>query len=97
MWVVIQLTTALDGTTGDETYKVDLQTDSVEGFTSPTVIGSVNFTRGDPVGTRKVIGFPITNEEFLRLNYVLGGTTPIGGFSAWLTDQESSQIGRAHV
>ena len=87
MWVVVQVDVALDGTTGDETYAVALQTSNTEG-SGYTDIASVSLPRGSAAGTRFVIGVPYANERYLRLNYTLGGTTPTGTVSAWLTDQE---------
>lgn len=77
--VVVNVDVAADATTGDETYQFDLQTDDNSGFSSATVllsrvIGRTLLT----AGSRHVIPVPADKsaERFLRLNYVLGGTTP---------------------
>lgn len=88
LWVILQLDVAADDTDGNETYVADLETDDNSSFSSATTIASVTITRGDAAGTRYVIGFPYANEQYLRLNYTLGGTTPSVTLTAWLTDQE---------
>lgn len=87
MWVVVQVDVALDATTLDETYAVALQTSNTEG-SGYADIASVSMPRGTPAGSRFVIGVPYANQRYLGLNYTLGGTTPTGTVSAWLTDQE---------
>lgn len=88
LWLVIMISTALDAGNADETYAAVLQTDSVENFASPAEIGRVTFTRADPIGTTRVMSFPYGNERFVRLFMDVGGTTPSGAWSAFLTDQE---------
>lgn len=89
LWVVLTVDTAITaGTT--PTVDVDLQTDADEAFSDPTVIASfrqLDDTNG-VAGARFVLGFPYSNERFLRLNYTAGGTVATGAVSAWLTDQE---------
>ncbi len=87
LWVVITLGAAADGTTGDETYTVALQTDDNSSFSSATDIASVSIPRGSAAGSQFVIGVPYANERYLRLNYTLGGTTPSVTVSAHLTGQ----------
>jgi hypothetical protein len=84
MAVVVTVDVALDGTTGDETYQVDVQTGST---TNPTtVIASRTLTRGDAAGTKYVIMLPADGsaDRYLRLNYALGGTSPSGTLTAFL-------------
>lgn len=88
MWVVISVDVAADDTTGDETYVVDLQTDDNSAFSSATSIAQITIARGTVAGTKFVIGWPYANEQHVRLNYTLGGTTPTVTLSAWVTDQE---------
>jgi hypothetical protein len=85
LWVIICVDVATDGTTGDETYEVELQTDDNSSFSSATEIGMVTIPRGTAAGSIFSIGFPVRNERYLRLNYDVGGTTPTGTFSAWLS------------
>lgn len=88
LWVVLTLDVAADGTTGDETYSVALQTDDNSSFSSASDIASVSIPRGSAAGTQFVMAMPQANEQYLRLNYTLAGTTPTVTVSAWLTDQE---------
>lgn len=78
MVVVISLDVAADAGNADETYSVDLQVDDNSGFSSATSIGSVTITRGDAAGTKYYIPVKPDSsfEQFSRLNYTLGGTTP---------------------
>lgn len=88
LYLVVIVTTALDDADADETYSVALQTDDNASFSSATTLLSFSFTRGDAAGTKQVHTIPQTNERYLRLYYTLGGTTPSGAFSAYITDQE---------
>ncbi len=78
MWVVVQVD-AVPAAAVTAT----IQTSAAEGFGTPSAIGSVTIPQDSPVGTRFVIGFPYTNQRYLRMNYSAAGT-----LSAWLTDQE---------
>ncbi len=88
MWVVVAPVVAADDASGNETYQIDVQTDTVENFASPTVIASVTPSADLAAGSRVVIGVPYTNQRYLRLNYTLGGTTPSVTVTSFLTDQE---------
>jgi len=89
MWVVVAVNVAADHTTGDETYKVDLQTADDAAFGTPKVIASLSPAAADlAAGARFVIGMPFANQRYLRLNYTLAGTSPSVTLTAWLTDQE---------
>lgn len=87
MSVVLVLDVAADDTTGDETYAVALQVDDNASFSSAAQIGSATITRGDAAGTRYVIPVPQdeTGEQYMRINYTLGGTTPTVTVTAFLT------------
>lgn len=92
MWVIIQVDVAADATTGDETYSIILQTDDNSSFSSATNIATYTPTAAMlTAGSRHVIGMPLANERYLRLNYDVGGTTPTVTLSAWLTDQEPTK------
>lgn len=93
MVVVVYLDVAADDTTGDETYVVALQTDDNSSFSSAAQIGSATITRGDAAGTRYAIPVPPdeTGEQYLRLNYTLGGTTPTATVTAFLIPQSMLQ------
>lgn len=83
MAVVINVDVAADSTTGDETYEFQVQTGSTA--TPTTVIGKIGYGGSNELaestlaaGYRIVIPLPTnsTADRYLRLNYVLGGTTP---------------------
>lgn len=92
MCILLTLDVAADGTTGDETYTAALQTDDNENFTSATQVGgTITITRGDPAGTRYVLSVPpdTAMEQYSRLYYTLGGTTPTVTVSAHLIPQQN--------
>lgn len=80
MGVVISVLVAADATTGDETYQFDVQSDTVVGFGSAVVIASRAILRTLlTAGSQWVIPIPADSGnigQYLRMNYVLGGTTP---------------------
>lgn len=88
VYVVLTVDVAVGGTT--PTFDIDLETDDNEGFASAAVIASypqITDVNGLE-GAQFVFTVPYNNEQYLRLNYTSGGTTPTGTFSAHLTDQE---------
>lgn len=95
MAVVITVDVALDRTTGDETYSVQLQTDDNVGFASPANVGGAYALTTYVAGTKFVIPLPsgIETERFLRLNYTLGGTTPLGTLTAFLQPLAMASVG----
>lgn len=91
MCVVVVITTALDGTTGDETYTVTIQSDMDEAFGSPaTVLAAYSLPRGSAAGTRFILPIPqgTLTERYIRLLYAVGGTTPVGAVTAFLSPLE---------
>lgn len=78
MWVIVQTDAAV---AADVT--VDIETAAAVGFGAATKIASVTVPASTPTGRRFVVGFPYTNQRFLRLNYGAAITA-----TAWLTDQE---------
>lgn len=89
LYVHVSLDVAADDTDGNETYEVQVQTDSTDAFGSPVVLATLNIPRGSPAGYHDKIAIPDKNvEQFLRLNYVLAGTTPSMTISAWLSGEE---------
>ncbi|CAM4093321.1 hypothetical protein BOTU111921_11415 [Bordetella tumbae] len=78
MWVVVQVDAVPAAA-----ITASIQTSAAEGFGTSSTIGSVVIPQDAPIGTRLVIGFPYTNQRYLRMNYSAAGT-----LSAWLTDQE---------
>jgi len=86
LWLVISCDVALAGTA--PTLDVALQTDSVEAMSSSSVIVSGQQQTAMAAGDKIVLAVPNANQQFLRVNYTLGGTSPTATVSAWLTDQE---------
>lgn len=100
MCVVVVVTTALDATTGDETYTVTIQSDMDEGFGSAaTVLAAYSLPRGSAVGTRFILPIPqnVLTERYIRLLYGVGGTTPVGAVTAWLSPLELADTGAERV
>jgi hypothetical protein len=91
LYVVTQVGVAADGSSGNETYVVTLQTDDNSAFSSPTDIASVTIPRGTAAGEMFTIGFPANNERYLRINYALGGTSPSVTVTAFLSDTQPPQ------
>lgn len=84
--LIVTVGVAADGTTGDETYSVALQVASDAAFTSPVSLGSFSIPRGTAAGSKFVLPVPpdTSFDEFSRVNYTLGGTTPSITVSAFL-------------
>ena len=93
MVVAIYLDVAADDGNADETYVAALETDSDSGFGSAVSLGSVTITRGDAAGSRYLIHVPAdtTADQYLRLNFTLGGTTPSVTVTAFLAPQSFLQ------
>lgn len=89
LYFCVQVTAALDATDANETYVAELQTANDSAFSDGLeTLLSVPFTRGDAAGTFKFVAVPNTNKRHLRARYVLGGTTPSGSFTSWITSEE---------
>lgn len=87
MSVVVNVEVALDAGNADETYAIAVEADDNSGFSSATTIASAaQVTRGDAAGTQYVIPLPAdyNAEQYLRVYYTLGGTSPSGTVSAYL-------------
>lgn len=79
MIVVLHVDVAADAGDGDETYQFDVQTDDNSSFTSATTLASRAIARASlTAGSRHTIPIPMEAavEQYLRLYYTLGGTTP---------------------
>lgn len=82
MGVVLTFASDVGGTSPSVT--VQVQTDDNEGFSSPTNI-AISETVVDALeGQSIVVPIGHTNEQYLRLNLVLAGTSPDATFSAYL-------------
>lgn len=77
MGVLVTVGVAADITTGDETYRFQVETDDNTSFSSATVIAdktvaAANLTVGDKV----ILPFHGDAERYVQVVYTLGGTTP---------------------
>jgi len=77
MFVVVQL--AADATNA---VTVAVQTAASDTFSGASNIGTVLIPAGAKAGERFVLGFPYSNDRYVRLNYSAAGT-----FNAWLTGE----------
>lgn len=86
MAVVVSIGVDADYTTTDETYQVVVQTDGNEGFASPTDLIASQVYNGDQLTQGVIVVLPIgyENEQYLRVNYVLAGTSPSVTVDAYL-------------
>lgn len=84
MALLITVNVALDRTTGDETYAAQLQTDDNSSFSSPASVGASISMTTYAAGSKYVRVLPpdTSTERFTRVNYTLGGTTPLGTLTA---------------
>jgi hypothetical protein len=92
MAVLLSIETAADGTTTDETYEFQIETDDNSSFSSATdllahSIGYASLT----AGSLHVLPIPVgaAVERYLRLNYNTGGTSPSVTLSAYLVPLNS--------
>lgn len=87
MAVVLQIDVAADGTTTDETYEFQIETDGDSAFGSPTdlVVHSIGYA-SLTAGSTHVLPIPIgvSVERYLRLYYNVGGTSPSVTVTAFL-------------
>lgn len=94
MAVIISVDVAADNTTGNETYQIDLECDDNTDFSTETVlIGRAIAATALTAGSIHTIPIPpeLTVEQFARLNYTLGGTTPTVTLTAWVGPLKSVQ------
>lgn len=86
MALLVVITVAADFATTDETYQFVLQTDSTDSFSSPTTVVDSGAINGDllTAGKRVVLPMGFTNDQFLRVNNVLAGTTPLVTIDSFL-------------
>jgi hypothetical protein len=84
LYFIVQLDVAAAGA-ASETYSLALQTDDNSSFSSATTIATITIPKGSAAGTRFVIGFPNSNERYIRHLTTLadGGGTASVTLSAW--------------
>lgn len=79
MGILLTVDVAADFTTGDETYTLQVQTDDNSAFSSPTVTQSQAIIASQLTLGAKIF-IPLSQiallERYIRLNFVLAGTTP---------------------
>lgn len=96
--LVIRLTAAATGTS--PTLDVAVQVDTVENFASPTTIATTEQKAGGAAGDEVYLDVYLpegTNQRYLRLNYTLGGTSPVYNLDAFIpaAKQSNTVPGRA--
>lgn len=93
MAVVITLDVAADATDGDETYTAVLKVCATVGGSYAQYGQTVTITRGDAAGTQYVLPLPkdFNDNEFAKLVYTLGGTTPSVTLTAFLVPAKNIQ------
>lgn len=80
-FAVVVNVTAVDHTTGDETYKLDLVTENGVVIATTKVVGTGQYILFVDVGTARHADPAFTT---IALNATLGGTSPSLDFFAWL-------------
>lgn len=92
IYIIVQLTADAGGTS--PTLQVDVQVDTVEGFGSPTTVGTASISdglAGDDVWVQVYLPEGV-NQRYLRLNYTLGGTSPDYTVFAGVTLAKQSNV-----
>ncbi len=92
MAIIVFFETAIGGTT--PTFQVTVETDDNAAHTSATVITESEILVAAPADDQLVVPIPFTNERFMQLRYVLGGTSPTVTVSAYLMPQSSAEAQR---
>lgn len=90
--VFIKVDVAADDTAGDETYEFELQTDDAAAFGSPTEVLAQAIAKEDLLAdTLHEIPIPqgAEFEQFIRINFDGGGTTPTVTATIWLGESGS--------
>ena len=82
MAVMVSSSVDAGGTT--PTLQFEIQTDDNEGFSSATVIGTSEVVTSLLAGQKIVLPLGLTNERYLRLNLIAGGTSPTHTVDAYL-------------
>lgn len=100
MAVLLHVSVAADGTTTDETYEFQIETDDNTSFSSATdlVAHSIGYA-ALTANSLHVLPIPVgaTVERYLRLNYNVGGTSPSVTLSAYLVPLNSIQKYKLHA
>ena len=86
MAVIIIVEVAADTASGNETYQIDVRTDTQADMGGTPVNIATRIIAGADLtlGSVHVLPLPLSNERYLDVNYTLGGTTPSVTLSAYL-------------
>lgn len=86
MAVYFGVEVAADDANADETYVAEIQASSDEAFTSPVALGSLTIAAGAAAGTKYAVLLPADGraDQYIRVSYTLGGTTPSVTLSAFM-------------
>lgn len=91
---IIHVTTAADATDTNETYTFAIITDDNTAFSSPRELVRMTVPAAElKTGSVHFLTVPKTNEKYIRLNYVLAGTTPSITVTSYLGLQSASGSG----
>lgn len=94
LFIAVVVGVAADYTSANETYAINIQTDDNASFSSASTIGeTVNLDTAAKraAGYVALLKVPTENEQYLRLNYTLGGTTPSVTLSAYLLEGKDAR------
>lgn len=100
MVAVIQIDTAADFTTTDETYTFAVQTDDNSSFSSAaTIVSRAILAAALTAGSIHYLPIPpgVTPERYVRIYGTLAGTTPSVTFTAWLAPRSMVQVNRNYA
>lgn len=86
-WALVMVVdVAADFTTGDETYTVEIETDSTSAFSSATSLFSTAILAAAlTAGSTHIFPLGVTNEQHVQAVYTLAGTTPTVTVTTYLT------------
>ena len=100
MAVVMTVDVAADFTTGDETYVFNVEVDALAAFGSAvTAISKTILAAALTAGSQHIIPIPPDEsmERFVRIGYVLAGTTPTLTITAMLMPMSMVQNDKYHL
>ena len=82
--MAVMVSSSVDAGGTSPTLQVVVQTDDNDSFSSATTIGTSSVTADLVAGQKIVVPIGLTNERYLRLNLVAGGTSPTHTIDAYL-------------
>ena len=86
-WNLVTLTEANED--ASETYTFNLYSDSDPAFGTESLIASIVVPAGSPAGSKFSVGFPLSNQQYLRAKGVLadGGGTAEVTVESWMSNE----------